>query len=102
MNPTVHGAVLQRAVVSGETFRALTLSVDAAASVVTVLGTRRFRAVGTFPAGLTHTAARFSAVVSVTVAVRFSSHLTFDRRVKTESFVIKINNNTQIIFHKAF
>lgn len=89
----VHRASAEGAVFSGEALEALALSVNAASPVLAVVGTLGFSAVGSLPAGLTNTVAGSSAVVSMAVAVRFSSHLTFDKKVKTFSsfsFVLPI------------
>lgn len=79
MSSTVHRAELEGAVLSREAFEALTLSVHTAAPVLAVTGTLGLSTVGSFPARLTNAATGLSAVVSVTVAVRFCSHRTFDK-----------------------
>lgn len=80
MCATVHRADLQSAVFSCKALEALTLSIHAAAPILTVLGTVGFGAVGARPARLTQTSTGFGAVVSMTVAIRFSSHLTYDEK----------------------
>lgn len=79
MHSAVHKAIFECAVFSRVALEALTLSVHAAASVLAVIGTLGLGAVGSLPARLTSAATSFSAVVSMTIAVRLSSHLTFDR-----------------------
>lgn len=78
MCSAVYRADLECAVFSGEALEALTLSVNTAAPALAVIGTLGFSAVGSLPARLTYAATGFNTVVSMTVAVRFSSHLTFD------------------------
>lgn len=80
MCATVYRADLQRAVFSCKALEALTLSIHAAAPILTVMETVGFGAVGARPAGLTQTSTGFSTVVSMTVAIRFSSHLTYDEK----------------------
>lgn len=85
---TVHRADSECAVFSGEALEALALPVNAAALVLTVIGTLGFGAVGSLPASLTCAATGFSTEVSTTVAVGLSSHLTFNKKVKTFLFYI--------------
>lgn len=78
MHSAVHKTNLKRAVISRETFEALTFSVHAVAPGLAVTGTLRLGAVGSLPAWLTSAATHFRAVVSMTVAEGLRSHITCD------------------------